>query len=424
MKNWIQRSILAIGATLWASGLALAGGFQVNLQSVSQAAMGHTGAGLAFDASVAYFNPGGLAFAPTSASVGVTPIFPRISYLAPSPDTYTANNVKTISTPFNLYGALRHRFNDEHAIAGGIAVYTPFGSRVVYPDDWKGQFALREISLKTIFIQPTIGYNYKDKFGIGGGFVYATGDVTLRRGMPVQYTDGSYGEATLQAGGKGMGFNIGAMVRPIPALTLGLSYRSALKFKAQDGQATFKVPTALASYFPSTAFSGAIALPGTATIGSAYKINDKHTVALDVNYVFWNVYDSLNFDFVTNTDKLADLKQGKNYHNAFIFRAGWQGQMTEHILLRGGLTYDMTPVPDGYLTPETPDANKLAISGGAGLLVNDLRIDALFMWVEGAKRYDINKETNFGGTFKGRAFIPGISLTYLFNETPRGREDN
>jgi long-chain fatty acid transport protein len=221
MKNWKDIVILAVWAGFLAFGSLRAGGFQVNLQSVSQAAMGHTGAGLAFDASVAYFNPGGLAFAPTSVSAGFTPIFPRISYAAPSPDNYTANNVNTISTPFSLYGALKHRFNDDHAIAGGIAIYTPFGSRVVYPDDWKGQFALREISLKTIFIQPTIGYNYKDKFGIGGGFVYATGDVLLRRALPVQFTNGSYGEATLSAGGKGMGFNIGTMLRPIPALTLG-----------------------------------------------------------------------------------------------------------------------------------------------------------------------------------------------------------
>jgi hypothetical protein len=38
------------------------------------------------------------------------------------------------------------------------------------------------------------------------------------------------------------------------------------------------------------------------------------------------------------------------------------------------------------------------------------------MWVEGAQRYDINAETNFGGTFKGRAFIPGIGVTYCFEK--------
>jgi long-chain fatty acid transport protein len=416
MKNWKQIGLWIIWTAFGASSTVFAGGFQVNLQSVAQAAMGHTGAGLAFDASVAYFNPGGLAFAPSSASVGVTPIFPRISYLAPSPDTYTASNLKTISTPFSLYGSYRLRLGSDHRLAAGLAVYTPFGSRVAYPDDWKGQFALREISLKTIFIQPTLGYNYRDKFGIGAGFIYATGDVLLRRAMPVQFSDGSYGEATLSAGGKGVGFNIGVMARPMEAFTLGLTYRSALKFEAQDGEANFNVPSALAEYFPTTSFSGAISLPATATIGGAYKINAQHTVAVDINYVFWSIYDSLNFDFAQNTDKLDDLKSAKNYQNAFILRAGWQGEMSDKIRLRGGITYDLTPVPDGYLTPETPDANKLAISGGLGLQLKSLRLDATFMWVEGAQRYDINAETNFGGTFKGRAFIPGIGVTYCFEK--------
>lgn len=143
------------------------GGFQVNLQGVAQTGMGHCGAGLAFDASVQCFNPGGLAFAPSSATVGITPIFARISYLAPSPDNYTTTNEKTISPPFNAYGSYRLRLNDKHSIAIGAAVYTPFGSRVRYADDWKGQFALREISLKTIFIQPTIGTSSVTSSGLG-----------------------------------------------------------------------------------------------------------------------------------------------------------------------------------------------------------------------------------------------------------------
>lgn len=416
MRTWTRCYRWAVLAALLGMGSAKAGGFQVNLQSVSQAAMAHCGAGLAFDASVVFFNPGGLGLAPGSATLGVTPIFPRITYLAPSPDTYTTHNEETVSTPFNGYISGKVRLGEDHHIAGGLGVYTPFGSRVLYADDWKGQFALREISLKAIFVQPTLGWSYKDKLGIGLGFVYAAGDVLLRRAMPVQFTDGSYGEARLSAAGRGIGFNAGVMYKLTEQVTLGASYRSSVRFEAQDGQAEFEVPSALAEYFPSTTFTGAISLPATATVGGSYALNERHTFALDVNYVFWSIYDSLNFDFAENTDKLDDLKSGRNYHDSFIFRAGWQGRMSDRIVLRGGITYDMTPVPDGYLTPETPDANKLAISGGVGVSLGNFRADATLMWVEGAKRYDINQETNFGGTFKGRAFIPGIGITYTFTK--------
>lgn len=414
MSTFLRR--MGMVAALLPAVQVMAGGFQVNLQGVAQTGMAHVGAGLAFDGSVQYFNPGGLGFAPTSISAGITPIVARISYLAPSPDNYTTTNERVVSPPFSAYANYRYKFGANNAIAVGAAVYTPFGSRVLYADDWRGQFALREIALKTIFIQPTVGIKLGDRFGIGGGPVFATGDVLLRRGVPAQFMDGSYGEATLSASGKGIGFNVGAMFNASSLLSFGISYRSAVSFKAQDGQANFSVPSSLSQYFPSTTFTGAIALPATATIGSAYKLNDKHTFGLDVNYVFWSVYDSLNFDFAENTDKLDDLKSGREYHNSFIFRLGYQGELKENLWVRGGLAYDMTPVPDGYLTPETPDANKLGISAGIGYQWKGLRADASFLWVEGAKRYDINQETNFGGTFKGRAFIPGLSLTYVFEK--------
>ncbi|MFN8395519.1 MAG: hypothetical protein U0176_12830 [Bacteroidia bacterium] len=77
----------------------------------------------------------------------------------------------------------------------------------------------------------------------------------------------------------------------------------------------------------------------------------------------------------------------------------------------------MTPVPDGF-TPETPDANKLGTRASA--INGKASVPMQAFWVEGAKRYDINQETNFGGTFKGRAFIPGLSLTYIFEKERKG----
>src|SRR3990172_6859644 len=70
-----------------------AGGFQVNLQSVRQAGMGHCGTALAADASGLFFNPGSLAFLKqTSIVANLHFISPHIAYLEPSPGNYTATN--------------------------------------------------------------------------------------------------------------------------------------------------------------------------------------------------------------------------------------------------------------------------------------------------------------------------------------------
>ena len=48
--------------------------------------------------------------------------------------------------------------------------------------------------------------------------------------------------------------------------------------------------------------------------------NNKVKIALDINYVGWKSYDSLNIDFAKNSDKLADVASPRLYKNTFIFR--------------------------------------------------------------------------------------------------------
>jgi long-chain fatty acid transport protein len=394
-----------------------AGGFQVNLQGVQQTGMAHTGAGLAIDASAQLFNPGGLAMARSSAVAGFMPIFGRVSYAEPAPGTYATANEPTMATPFAAYGAGRFRLGPDHRLALGLAVYTPFGSRVLYADDWKGQFALREISVRAIYKQATVAYSFQDRFGIGASFIHANGNVSLRKAIPAQFADGSYGEARLSGAGSGLGFTVGGFAKLGDRLGIGLNYRSKVVFQADGGTAEFSVPDALAEYFPNTTFSSSLPLPSTTTLGLAYHYKTQDdVVCVDVNYVGWSAYQSLAFDFQDNTEKLLDSDSPRNYHNSIVLRAGWQMRASELLLVRAGAQLDLTPVPDGHLTPETPDATKLGLSAGASLDLGQFRADAAFLWIEGQRREGGSDELNFYGSYKARAFIPSIGIAWLFND--------
>lgn len=397
----------------------IAGGFQVNLLGAKQCGMGHVGAGLYLDASMLAINPGGAAFAERSSVIGVANfIKARVNYLEPAPGTYTTWNEPTLSTPF----AFHTNFKIKPKLAVGASVYTPFGSRVLYADDWKGQFLLREISLQVFYIQPTISYRFNDHISIGAGPIISRGSVYLRRAAPVQFQDGSYGEATLDGSAGGFGFNAGAYWKINEQWSLGASYRSAVKFKADEGQANFTVPSSLSEYFPATTFSTSITLPAMTTIGIGFKPIPQLAIGLDVNYVGWSVYDTLGFDFVQNTDNLEDLASPRSYKNSYYLRAGAQYSVGTADF-RAGIYYDKSPVQSGYLTPETPDADKLGLSVGATYrLGTNFEVDGAFLWVEGQKREDVNLESQFGGTYKARAFVPTIGLTWNFDLQKQGAE--
>ncbi|KAK6019997.1 hypothetical protein OSTOST_14355, partial [Ostertagia ostertagi] len=65
----------------------------------------------------------------------------------------------------------------------------------------------------------------------------------------------------------------------------------------------------------------------------------------------WKAYDTLAFDYEKNTTSLMDTKSARIL--------GGQYKITETFALRLGIAYGITPVQDGYMTPETPDANRI-----------------------------------------------------------------
>lgn len=394
---------------------ASAGGFQVNLQGQKQTGMGHTGTGLLLDNASIFFNPGAVSFLDSlrGISFGASFILPRTTYLEPYPGNYTSHIEKHTGTPFTVYAV--YKFNKTAKWNVGLGIYTPFGSKVRWPDNWKGQFLIREIDLKTIFIQPTVSYKLGDKFGIGIGFIYATGGFSLRKGIPIQDTLGNYGEGKLEGKASGYGFNTGIYFKANDKLSFGLTYRSQVSVKVTGGTAEFTVPSSVEKYFPETNFSTQINLPQTISLGVGYVATSKLKLALDLNYVGWKSYDSLVIDFEDNTDKLADIHSPRMYQNSFIYRVGAQYELKEKWAIRLGAYFDSSPVKAGYLTPETPDANKIGITGGATFNVTKMiHVDASLLYIEGMKRTDTNLETQFGGTYKSRAVVPGLSLEWNF----------
>jgi len=410
----VKKLLLSLFFSILIISTSVAGGFQLNVQGQKQNAMGHAGTGLLLDQSCIFFNPGAMSFLDSlrGISFGASFIIPRTTYLDAS-SGYITHTQHHTGTPIQMYAVYKFKKTSKWNV--GLGIYNPFGSRVQYDDDWKGQFLIREIDLKTFFVQPTLSYKLNEKLGIGAGFIYAFGDFSLRKALPIQDSTGKYGEGNLEGKASGFGYNAGIYIKVNEKLSIGVDYRSQVKVSVNGGSADFTVPSSLANYFPTTTFSTQLRLPSTTTIGFGYAVNKNLKLALDVNYVGWKSYDSLIIHFADTTAQLKDIHSARVYQNVFIFRVGAQYQLSQKWIVRLGAYYDMTPVKAGYLTPETPDANKIGITAGASFVIaKHFKLDASIMYIEGMKRTDTNLETNFTGTYKTKAIVPGVSLCYNF----------
>lgn len=392
---------------LW-SVASIGGGYQVRLQGQKQTGIGLIGTPFAYDASSIFYNPGSLAFyeGKFSFSAGASGIFSNHIFQMDGTD-YQARTENPTGTPF--FGYFSYKFKD--MIAVGVGVYTPFGSSAKWNDDWAGRYLIRDISLSAIFIQPTIAYNYKDKFGIGAGFVIALGNVELNKALP--YSGDS--KANLQGSATNYGFNAGIFYKPIEKLSIGVDYRSQIMMNLEGGDATFTVPVALSSKIPAeNKFDASLPLPANLDFGLSYDFNDKFTLAAEVNWIMWNTYESLDFTF-EQAGELLDNENPRNYKDTWIPRIGAQYKLNDLFTFRAGAYYDSSPADEKYFTPETVTLNTVAFTLGATITpLEGLEIDLSYLELHGLEADKSYEPANFSGTYKTMTFIPGIGISYRF----------
>lgn len=407
-----MHKLLLLGTVFLVTNSLFSQGFQVNFQGQKQQGMGGAGNAFPLDAASVFFNPGSVAFLKeNSVNAAFTPTFANTLFEDANTTSIGRTN-SPMGTPFSAYAV--YRKNENSKFFYGLGIYTPFGSTIQYEDGWTGRFALTKLQLKSIFFQPTISYKLNDKIGLGAGFVYSTGNVNLQKDIPVQDANGTYGHAELNGKASGFGYNVGLFVQATEKLNLGVSYRSQVNMAVAEGTATFTVPSSLATNFPNGTFSSALPLPQVATLGLAYKLNEKWAFALDVNYVGWKAYDTLSFDYAQNTTSLVDTKSARNYKNTFAFRFGTNYAISTNWDARVGLAYGITPVQSGYVTPETPDANRVNYTAGLGYKMGEhFQLDASIFFTH-LKRTDTNLETNLSGTFTTNVIAPGLAIIYKF----------
>lgn len=390
---------------------SFAQGFQVNLEGEKQIGMGHTGTGLVQDGASLFFNPGAVAqLTDNYIQAGVSPLMFK-SVFNPSGTTDEYHTADKVATPFTFYGVWGPKAGIWKV---GLAVYNPFGGLTDWGNSWPGKYASESLDLKTFFIQPTLSIKVTDFMSIGGGFVYNYGTVDLTQALPLTNSSGNPGQAELKGHGKGYGWNAGVYFKTNAGITIGITHRSEVSTSINNGDAIFTVPASLQSSFPQpNQFAATINLPATNSIGFGFYPCSKWIVAFDANLVGWDVFKALAFDYKTNTPLLQDTYSPRNYQDAVSLRAGAQYKANDKLAIRFGGGYASAAAPDGYVTPEVPDANRVYATGGLGYkLGKGLDLDLSFEYEHLLQRTQTNYATQLSGTFKTDVYIPGISLAY------------
>ncbi len=427
----------------------MAEGYQINSQSARQVGMGHLGTALKLGAESMLFNPAGLSYmnGKIDLSLGATAIFSKVTYNNVSGD-YVAESDNPVGTP--IFGYAGFKLSDK--FFAGVSVTNPVGNSLFWPDNWRGSHLIQNISLKAFSVQPTFSFKFSEKFSVGAGLMVDFGSFEMNRGLlpvgsliqylpllpaPMQAIVNNtltISPAGINLAGKstiGYGFNAGVLFSPNDRLTFGLSYRSKVMMKVEEGEATITygspelqaLLTALSQQSPTLAgalglngqaFSAELPIPSNINLGAAYKVNEDLLVSAELQYVGWKAYDTLSIRFQN-----VSLNSVKNFSNSMIYRVGGEYSVCENAKVRLGFIYDTTPVDRDIYGPETPGANKMSFTAGITYTpVEKIAIDFGFQYLNGIKILGRTPQNpplqEFTGEYKSIAYLPSLGLRFNF----------
>jgi len=279
----------------------------------------------------------------------------------------------------------------------GFGVNTPFGLKTEYDDEWVGRYHGVLSDLKTVNVNPSLGYRVNDKLSIGGGVNVMLAEVDLSSAVdmgalclalaaatcvPAGVTAGTLsndGFADLEGDNfddLGLGFNFGLLYAVSNNTTIGVSYRSEIDLKV-EGDADFSLPEAtdVASgtvaavigadplmRFTDTGLEAEVTLPASFSVSLAHRVG-KITWLADATWTGWSSFDELRIEF--DNPNQPDAVTTEDWDDTMRYSFGFDYQYSDKLVLRAGLALDETPVPSAERrTPRLPGNDREWISFG------------------------------------------------------------
>lgn len=428
------------------SGAASASGFQLMEQNVS--GLGNAYAGAAANpenASTIYFNPAGMTqLQDREFSVGVAGIGPSFKFnndgsevgaLGGTGDGGDAGGWAAVPNGYASWALTKDLYV-------GIGVGAPFGLKTEYDNPWLGAAQSTMFEVKTYNINPSIAFRVNEKVSLGLGINWQKVEADYERQVgvadiptffgPIPASIAAGSSVKLQLDDDAWGWNVGALFTLSPSTKVGLSYRSAIKYKVTGD---IKVSSSLESLADagSSDAEADLKLPDTFSLAVSQQLSEKWQMLGDVTWTGWSSIPEV--DIIRSTDTTSyipviDVGQPAGASAQVLetdFRDTWRVGLgatykyNDAWKLKYGIAYDQTPVKRAETRlVSMPDNDRVWLSFGAQWApskTSSLDLGVTYIFIRDSK-ID-NDQTLQGrgrvtGDYEGNIWILGAQYSMSF----------
>ncbi|HEY7575259.1 MAG TPA: outer membrane protein transport protein [Thermoanaerobaculia bacterium] len=410
-------------------------GFQIMTQGARAMGMGLAFSGVASDPSAIFYNPAGLGWQKHfEGQIGASALwrtegefdgsnpFPGAGYHAEYED-------ETFLLP-TLYAVLPMT----ESVNIGFGSFAQYGLGVGWDDadNFAGRFLAQSADLQSIDLNPVVSWQISPQFAVAGGFSYRMAKLELKQSQaainPFTQSAVDIAHVELESGdlfdNGGWGWNAGAMIKPLPYLSLGVAYRSSITVDF-DGEATFDqvlsgnpvFDAIVAGQLPPSPqpLTTSIEFPASWNIGAAIALGEALTLALEADWTEWSSFQSLNVLFSDEPD--LSFERITAWEDSWAYRAGLEWRHGA-IAVRAGYYQDQTPQPIADASPLLADNDRDAYTIGFGYHTPKWGVDIGDVYIvfddidtRGVTSND-GPGDNFEGVYKETANVFGLNFRF------------
>ena len=319
----------------------------------------------------------------------------------------------------------------------GLGISSPFGLKSDYKDRWLGAAQSQLYEVKTININPSLAWRATDKVSLGFGLNWQKVDVKYDR-LAGAYALGPLQLDRITAKARfdddAWGWNVGVLFELSPAMRVGLSYRSRIKYHTSGdiklhsddsavGNTTLAALTAMGAQ---SSIKGNITLPDSFIISVAQNLSNRWEMLGDLSWTGWSSIPK--FDLIRTSGVLNGTQAQRldtNLRDTWRIALGANYKYNDQWKLKYGIAYDQTPVKRSETRlVQLPDNDRLWLSFGtqwmpnkgsrldlglAYLYVRDTRINKLVNTA--SQGYEAGRVT---GKYDGDLWIFGAQYSQAF----------
>ncbi len=320
----------------------------------------------------------------------------------------------------------------------GIGLDSPFWYRADWlPALFPGRFLNSEMEVRVFELHPVFAYDLGEGWSVGGGLRYLYGNLaqgssllvtvpgSTAPGSPVPPQSVEFERRADSSDADALSWDLGVQYAD-PSWGFGAVYRGNAELKG-NGEATYRaratgipvVDTNAQALQRDGSSRQAFELPREIRGGVWFAPYPELRLEADAS---WQSWSSLENTTVTwNSDPLrgglVDTTEAtpRDWDDTLSLRLGVEGNLTDPLLLYGGVAWEPSPVPGDTVEPGFSRGDALVYSLGASYALETVTFDVGYSYHDHEKRNVSGQEPfnpTVNGTYENRAQVWGFSVRW------------